>query len=159
VLATVLFIDIVDSTRRAAKLGDAAWRELLDAHDRIVREQIAAHGGRLVDSAGDGTLATFPTPGSAIDCAHALHGATKSLKIRLRAGIHIGEIELREDGRVGGIAVHIGARVLGLSAPGEVTISRTVRDVLIGGHYRFKDRGIHELKGVPSKWPLYAVPS
>jgi class 3 adenylate cyclase len=158
VLATVLFTDIVESTKIATKLGDAAWRELLDRHDRVVREQIELYGGRLVDSAGDGAFATFPTPGSAIDCAHALHEAVKSLKIRLRAGLHIGEVELREDGRVGGIAVHIGARVLGEADPGDVLISRTVRDVLIGSRYRFKERGIRELRGVPSKWPLYVVP-
>ncbi len=156
-LATVLFTDIVDSTRRAAKLGDSAWRELLDRHDRIIRAEIERHGGRLVDSAGDGTFATFATPGSAIDCAHALHAALKELKIRIRAGLHIGEVELREDGRVGGMAVHIGARVLGESEAGDVMVSRTVRDVLIGSPYRFKDRGIRELKGVPSKWPLYVV--
>lgn len=99
----------------------------------------------------------FATPASAIDCAHALHAELKKLKLRIRAGVHIGEVELREDGRVGGIAVHIGARVLGLARPGDVLVSRTVRDVLIGARYKFKERGIHELKGVPSKWPLYAV--
>jgi len=158
-LATILFTDIVDSARLAAKIGDAAWRELLDRHDRVVRSQIERHGGRLVDSAGDGALSTFPTPGSAIDCAHAVHEELKELKpkIKIRAGLHIGELELREDGRVGGTAVHIGARVLGMARGGDVLVSRTVRDVLIGSRYRFKDRGIHELKGVPSKWPLYVV--
>jgi class 3 adenylate cyclase len=158
-LATVLFTDIVDSTRLAAKHGDAAWRALLDRHDQAVREELARYGGRLVDSAGDGTLATFPTPGSAIDCAHALVAAMKELKLKIRCGLHIGELELREDGRVGGVAVHIGARVLGEAKPGDVLVSRTVRDVLIGSPYRFKDRGIRELKGVPSKWPLYVVES
>lgn len=156
-LATVLFTDLVDSTKLAVKLGDAAWRALLDRHDQTVREQIAHHGGRLVDSAGDGTLAVFPTPGEAIDCGHALHKALRPLKLRMRAGVHIGELELREDGRVGGIAVHIGARVLGLAKSGQVLVSRTVRDVLIGSAYRFKDAGMHELRGVPSKWPLYAA--
>jgi class 3 adenylate cyclase len=156
-LATVLFTDIVDSTRTASKLGDTAWRALLDRHDRMVREQIGLYGGRLVDSAGDGAFATFPTPGGAIDCAHALHAAVGKLGIKLRAGVHIGEVEVREDGRVGGIAVHIGARVLEHAKSGDVMVSRTVRDVLIGAQYRFKERGIHELKGVPSKWPLYAV--
>ena len=156
-LATLLFTDIVDSTKRATKLGDAAWRELLDAHDRIVREEIERYGGRLVDSAGDGTLAMFATPASAIDCAHALHAELKNLKLKIRTGLHIGEIELREDGRVGGIAVHIGARVLGLAHPGDVLVSRTVRDVLIGGRYKFRERGIHQLKGVPSRWPLYVA--
>lgn len=158
-LATVLFTDIVDSTKLAARIGDAAWRDLLDQHDRLVREQISRYGGRLVDSAGDGALSIFTSPGNAIDCAHALHAELKTLKlkIRIRAGLHIGELELREDGRVGGTAVHIGARVVGMAKGGDVLVSRTVRDVLIGSRYRFKERGIHELKGVPSKWPLYAV--
>jgi class 3 adenylate cyclase/pimeloyl-ACP methyl ester carboxylesterase len=158
-LATVLFTDMVDSTRLAAKIGDTAWRELLDRHDKVVRDQIERYGGRLVDSAGDGALAIFNFPGNAIDCAHALHVALKelNLKIKIRAGLHIGELELREDGRVGGTAVHIGARVLGLARGGDVLVSRTVRDVLIGSRYKFKERGIHELKGVPSKWPLYSV--
>jgi class 3 adenylate cyclase len=158
-LATVLFTDIVDSTRLAAKIGDAAWRELLDRHDQTVHGGIKHHGGRLVDSAGDGALAVFDTPGNAIDCAHALHEELKELtpKIRIRAGLHIGELELREDGRVGGTAVHIGARVLGMAKAGDVLVSRTVRDVMIGSRYRFRERGIHELKGVPSKWPLYVV--
>jgi class 3 adenylate cyclase/pimeloyl-ACP methyl ester carboxylesterase len=159
-LATVLFTDIVDSTKLAAKIGDAAWRQLLDRHDHTVRNQIQRHGGRLVDSAGDGALSIFTTPGAAIDCAHAMHEELKELKpkIKIRAGLHIGELELRDDGRVGGTAVHIGARVLGMAHGGDVLVSRTVRDVLIGSRYRFKDRGIHELKGVPSKWPLYVVP-
>lgn len=159
VLATVLFTDMVDSTRMAAKIGDAAWRQLLDRHDQAVRGQIERYGGRLVDSAGDGALSIFNTPGNAIDCAHALHAELKelNLKIKIRAGLHIGELELREDGRVGGTAVHIGARVLGLAHGGDVLVSRTVRDVLIGSRYKFKERGIHELKGVPSKWPLYSV--
>jgi class 3 adenylate cyclase len=156
-LASILFTDIVGSTKTAAKLGDAAWRTLLDRHDQAVGEQIELFHGRRVDSAGDGTLAVFDSPGHAIDCAHALMRHLEEIGIELRAGIHIGEIELREDGRVGGIAVHIGARVLGEARPREVLVSRTVRDVLIGSRYRFKERGIHQLKGVPSKWPLYAV--
>lgn len=158
-LATVLFTDMVDSTRLAAKIGDAAWRQLLDRHDQAVRSQVERYGGRLVDSAGDGALSIFASPGNAIDCAHALHAELKALKlkIKIRAGLHIGELELREDGRVGGTAVHIGARVLALARGGDVLVSRTVRDVLIGSRYRFRERGIHELKGVPSKWPLYLV--
>ena len=111
----------------------------------------------MVDAAGDGTLATFGTPGKAIDCARALHPAMDALKIEIRTGLHIGEIELREEGRIGGMAVHIGARVLGYAEAGEVLVSRTVRDVLIGGRFEFSERGVHTLKGVPSKWPLYAV--
>lgn len=158
-LATVLFTDMVDSTRLAAKIGDAAWRQLLDRHDQAVRSQVERYGGRLVDSAGDGALSIFASPGNAIDCAHALHAELKALKlkIKIRVGLHIGELELREDGRVGGTAVHIGARVLALARGGDVLVSRTVRDVLIGSRYRFRERGIHELKGVPSKWPLYLV--
>ena len=157
VLATLLFTDIVDSTKQLAKLGDAAWREKLDQHDRIVRDAISSYGGRLVDAAGDGTLATFGTPGKAIHCARVLHPAMDALKIEIRTGLHIGEIELREEGRIGGMAVHIGARVLGYAEAGEVLVSRTVRDVLIGGRFEFSERGVHTLKGVPSKWPLYAV--
>jgi class 3 adenylate cyclase/pimeloyl-ACP methyl ester carboxylesterase len=156
-LASVLFTDIVDSTRLAAKQGDEAWRALLDRHDRVLREQIALFRGRFVDSAGDGSLAVFDSPGRAIDCAHSVLRTMDEFKLELRAGVHIGEVELREDGRVGGIAVHIGARVLGEARGGEVVVSRTVRDVLIGSRYKFKDRGIHELKGVPSKWPLYVA--
>jgi len=156
-IATVMFTDIVKSTERAAKLGDAAWRELLDRHDRIVREQLSSFGGRLVDSAGDGTLAVFDSPRRAIDCALALISELQTLKIEIRAGLHIGELELREDGRVGGMAVHIGARVMGWAKGGELVASRTLRDILIGSRYQFRERGIHELKGVPSKWPLYAV--
>jgi class 3 adenylate cyclase len=156
-VATVMFTDIVKSTERAAELGDAAWRELLDRHDRIVREQLSAFHGRLVDSAGDGTLAVFDSPRFAIDCAFALISALRELRIEIRAGLHIGELELREDGRVGGMAVHIGARVLGWAKGGEILVSRTLRDILIGSRVQFRERGIHELKGVPSKWPLYAV--
>lgn len=156
-LATVLMTDIVDSTRQLAKLGDAAWRALLDQHDALVRGGIERRGGRLVDQAGDGTLAVFPSPSAAIDCAQALIETLDALNIRIRAGLHIGEIELRDEGRVGGMAVHIGARVLGRAEDGEVLVSRTVRDVLIGSHHVFAERGIHTLKGVPSKWPLYAV--
>ena len=157
VLATLLMTDIVDSTRQLAKLGDAAWRARLDLHDRAVREQIERHGGRLVDTAGDGTLVQFDTPRAAIECAAAMHLAMAEVEIVIRAGIHFGEIELRDEGRIGGMAVHIAARVLGRSDGGETWVSRTVRDVLIGSEYRFKERGVHDLKGVPSKWPLYAV--
>lgn len=156
-LATLLFTDIVDSTRQLARLGDTVWRDRLDQHDRAVRAAIEAHGGRLVDSAGDGTLAMFPMPGAAIDCAQSLPPTMARLGLDIRVGLHIGEVELREAGRIGGMAVHIGARVLGLADAGEVLVSRTLRDVVIGGRYEFKERGVHTLKGVPSKWPLYAV--
>lgn len=156
-LATVLFTDIVDSTQRAAELGDAAWRQLLDRHDRAVREQIGLHRGKLVDSAGDGTLATFTHPDQAIECALALHRAVAKLGVGIRIGLHTGTVELRDDGRVGGMAVHIGARVMAAAKAGEVLASRTVHDVLIGSHHAFEERGEHELKGVPGRWPLYAV--
>jgi class 3 adenylate cyclase/pimeloyl-ACP methyl ester carboxylesterase len=155
VLATVLFTDIADSTRRAAELGDVAWRQLLDRHDRALRQQIGLHRGSLVDSAGDGALATFERPDHAIECALALHRALDPLGIRIRTGLHTGTLELREDGRVGGMAVHIGARVAAESRPGEVLVSRTLRDVLLGSRYAFRERGEYELKGVPDRWPLY----
>ncbi|HVH17839.1 MAG TPA: adenylate/guanylate cyclase domain-containing protein [Myxococcota bacterium] len=157
VLATVLFTDIADSTRRAAELGDAAWRQLLDRHDRVLREQLGLHRGRLVESAGDGALATFDRPDQAIECALSLHRALDALGVAIRAGLHTGSVELREDGRVGGMAVHIGARVVAAAQPGEVLVSRTVRDVLLGSRYAFAERGEHELKGVPERFALYAV--
>ncbi len=156
-LATLLFTDIVDSTKQLAKLGDTVWRDKLDLHDRIVRDAIDAHGGRLVDSAGDGNLAMFTMPSAAIDCAQALPPAMARLGLDIRVAMHIGEVELREEGRIGGMAVHIGARVLGLADAGEVLVSRTLRDVVIGGRFEFRERGVHTLKGVPGKWPLYAV--
>lgn len=157
VLATVLFTDIADSTRRVAELGDVAWRQLLERHDRILREQIGLHRGRLVDSAGDGALATFERPEQAIECALALHRALGALGLPIRAGLHTGSVDLREAGRVGGMAVHVGARVLAAAQPGEVLVSRTLRDVLLGSRYAFRERGEHELKGVPDRWALYAV--
>ena len=156
-LAAVLFTDIVDSTAQANALGDAAWRRLLDQHDRLVREHIASFDGRLVEVTGDGTLATFAAPGRAIDCAFALQAKLASLDVRIRAGVHLGEVELREDGRIGGLAVHIAARVLGLAGADEVLVSRTVHDVLIGSRHAFDERGTHALKGVPGRWQVYAA--
>jgi len=157
VLATILFTDIVDSTRRAAELGDAAWRQVLDRHDRVIRDQISLHRGRLVDAAGDGTLATFTNPEWAIECALGLRRALRELGVEIRTGVHTGSVELREDGRIGGVAVHIGARLMSLAEPGEVLASHTVQGILIGSRYVFDERGTHELKGVPGRWPLYAV--
>ena len=156
-LAAVLFTDIVDSTATANALGDAAWRRLLDQHDRLVREHIALFEGRLVEVTGDGTLATFAGPGPAIDCASALQAELASLGLRIRAGLHLGEVELREDGRIGGLAVHIAARVLALAGSGEVLVSRTVHDVLIGSRHALEARGTHVLKGVPGQWAVYAA--
>ena len=156
-LVAVLFTDIVDSTSRAAGLGDAAWRALLDRHDEIQREQIALFKGRLVDSAGDGTFATFDRPDRALECAKALHEALSKLGLPIRAGIHFGDAELRDDGRVGGVTVHIGARVMALAGAGEVLVSRTVRDILLGSRFSFDERDTRELKGIPGQWTLYAI--
>ena len=156
-LLTVLFTDIVGSTKRVTEIGDTAWRQLLDRHDQTVRDQIRLYRGRLIDSTGDGTLATFDNPRRAADCALALQEALAPLGIQIRAGLHTGEVELRDAGHVGGITVHVGARVMAAAGAGEVLVSRTVRDVLLGSRYEFQDRGTHELKGVPDQWQLYAV--
>jgi class 3 adenylate cyclase len=156
ILATVLFTDIVDSTRTAAELGDRRWRELLDRHDRAVRDALERAGGREVKSTGDGFLATFDGPARAIRCARAIQEACDALGIRVRAGIHTGECEVMGDD-IGGIAVHIAARVSSLAGPGEVLVSRTVRDLVAGSGIEFDDRGTHTLKGVPDEWQLLAV--
>ena len=158
VLATVLFTDIVDSTRLASELGDSNWRALLDAHDAVVRSQLARFRGREVNTSGDGFLATFDGPQRAIRCAKAIRDAVQPLGIEVRAGLHTGECELRGDD-IGGIAVHIGARVSALAAANEVLVSSTLRDLVIGSGLDFDDRGTHQLKGVPGDWHLYAVAS
>ncbi len=156
-LMALLLCDIVGSTARVAKLGDRAWRALLDRHDDILREQVALFAGRLVDRAGDGSLSTFEDPRRAIECAFALQDAWRDLGVESRIGIHFGEVERREAGEVGGVSVHIGARVMAAADAGEVLVSRTLRDILIGSGYEFADRGLHDLKGVPDQWQLYAV--
>ncbi len=156
VLATVLFTDIVDSTRRAAEMGDRGWRALLDAHDAIVRSQLARFRGREVNTSGDGFLAMFDGPQRAIRCAMAIRDAVQALGIQVRAGLHTGECEVRGDD-IGGIAVHIGARVSALAGPNDVLVSSTLRDLVIGSGLEFDDRGAHELKGVPGEWHLFAV--
>jgi class 3 adenylate cyclase len=156
VLATVLFTDIVGSTQRAAELGDRRWRELLDAHHAEVRRQLERHRGQEVDTAGDGFLASFDGPARAVRCAWAVRDAVRPLGLEIRAGAHTGECELAE-GKVSGIAVHTGARVTAEAAPGEVLVSSTVRDLVAGSGIEFEDRGVHELKGVPGEWRLYAV--
>ncbi|MFI5506159.1 adenylate/guanylate cyclase domain-containing protein [Mycobacterium sp. NPDC051804] len=158
VLATVLFTDIVDSTRRAAELGDRDWHALLDAHDAVVRVQLGRFRGREVNTSGDGFLATFDGPQRAIRCAMAIRDAVQALGIEVRAGLHTGEVELRGDD-IGGIAVHIGARVSALSGPNDVLVSSTLRDLVIGSGLQFDDRGAHQLKGVPGEWRLFAVAS
>ena len=156
ILATVLFTDIVGSTARAAELGDRGWRELLHAHHDRVRRELARFRGREIDTAGDGFFATFDGPARAIRCACSLTEAVRDLGIEIRAGLHTGECEL-VDGKVGGIAVHIGARVSAEAGPGEVLVSSTVKDLVAGSGLQFADRGTAELKGVPGEWRLYAV--
>jgi class 3 adenylate cyclase len=156
VLATVLFTDICDSTRRAAELGDSAWRSLLERHDELVRAEVTRHRGRAVKSTGDGVLATFDGPARAISAARSIEEGVRELGIRIRAGLHTGECEvIGED--VGGIAVHIGARVLDKAGPGEVLVSSTVKDLVVGSDIRFNERGSHELRGIPGQWNLFEV--
>ena len=149
VLATVLFTDIVGSTERAAELGDGSWRALLERHDAVVREQVSRHRGRLVKSLGDGMLATFDGPSRAISSAVAIRNDLRRLDLEIRAGLHTGECELLPDGDIGGLAVHIGARISGIAGPGEVLVSSTVRDLIVGSGQELTDRGEHSLKGVP----------
>jgi class 3 adenylate cyclase/pimeloyl-ACP methyl ester carboxylesterase len=156
VLATVLFTDIVDSTRRAAEMGDRDWHALLDAHDAVVRAQLARFRGREVNTSGDGFLAMFDGPQRAIRCAMAIRDAVQALGIQVRAGLHTGECEVRGDD-IGGIGVHIGARVSALAGPNDVLVSSTVRDLVIGSGLEFEERGAYELKGVPGEWRLFAV--
>jgi class 3 adenylate cyclase len=157
ILTTVLFTDIVGSTEQAARLGDAAWRALLDQHDETLREQVGLFGGHVADHSGDGSLSTFPSPRRAIECARALHEALAEDALMIRAGVHFGEVEQRADGGVGGVNVHVGARVMALACAGEVLVSHTVRGILTGSLLRFEERGSHELKGVPGTWPIFAV--
>ena len=158
VLATVLFTDIVDSTRRAAEMGDRDWHALLDAHDAVVRVQLNRFRGREVSTSGDGFLAMFDGPQRAIRCAMAIRDAVQALGIEVRAGLHTGECEVRGDD-IGGIAVHIGARVSALAGPNDVLVSSTLRDLVIGSGLEFEERGTHQLKGVPGEWHLFAVAS
>jgi class 3 adenylate cyclase len=158
VLATVLFTDIVASTERAAELGDRRWRELLQVHDDLGTRLVEQWGGRVVKSTGDGLLATFDGPGRAIAGAVALRDQLADIDVQIRAGLHAGEVELRGDD-VGGIAVHIAARIMAKAGPGEVVVSRTVRDLVAGSDRQLEDRGTHQLKGVAGDWQLFAVPS
>jgi class 3 adenylate cyclase len=156
VLATVLFTDVVDSTRTAADLGDRRWREVLETHQRQVRAELARFSGREVKSTGDGFLATFDGPARAVRCARAIAAAPGPDGIRVRAGLHAGECEVMGED-IGGIAVHIAARVSALAEPGEVLVSRTVKDLVTGSGIAFADRGEHALKGVPDLWQLHGV--
>ena len=156
VLATVLFTDIVGSTERAVELGDRRWRDLLSTHDAAVRHELERFRGREVDTAGDGFFAMFDGPARAVRCAISIGDAVREFGVDVRAGIHTGECEL--DGpKVRGIAVHTGARVASLAEPGEVLVSKTVKDLVSGSGLAFEDRGVHELKGVPGEWQLYAA--
>ena len=155
-LATVLFTDIVGSTSHAAKLGDRQWRETLEGHDRLTRRLVDRYGGRAIKSTGDGFLATFDGPARAVRCASALTAQVDELGIELRAGLHAGEVELI-GADVGGMAVHIGARIGALGGPGEVLTSSTVRDLVVGSGIEFSERGEHELKGVPGTWRVFAA--
>jgi class 3 adenylate cyclase/streptogramin lyase len=156
ILTTVLFTDIVGSTQRAAELGDRGWRQLLNRHHSIVRRLLKRYGGREIDTAGDGFFATFDQPAQAIECAVAIGRAVRTLGIEVRAGVHMGEVEITVD-KVAGIAVHIGSRVMSTAGAGEVLVSNTVRDLLSGSEFRFEDRGVKELKGIPGEWRLAAV--
>jgi class 3 adenylate cyclase/pimeloyl-ACP methyl ester carboxylesterase len=156
VLATVLFTDIVGSTERAAAVGDRRWRELLEQHHAVVRRELDRHRGREVDTAGDGFMASFDGPARAIRCAAAVVDGVRPLGLEVRAGVHTGECEQMGD-KLGGIAVHIAARVSAAANPGEVLVSQTVKDLVAGSGIPFDDRGTHELKGVPDEWRLFAV--
>jgi class 3 adenylate cyclase len=155
-LATVLFTDIVKSTERAGALGDQGWIDLLNAHDEAADRIAAAFEGRVVKTTGDGILATFDGPGRGIRAAAALREQIRALGLDVRAGVHTGEVELR-DGDVGGIGVHIGARVMAAAGPGEILVSRTVRDLIVGSEISLEERGVHTLKGVDERWELFAV--
>jgi len=156
VLATVLFTDIVGATERAARLGDQVWHDLLDGHHALVRRELANFRGREIDCAGDGFLATFDGPARGVRCACAISEGVRSLGLEIRAGLHTGECELMGD-KVGGIAVHTGARVAALAGSNEVLVSSTVKDLVAGSGLSFQDRGLQGLKGVPGEWRLFAV--
>jgi class 3 adenylate cyclase len=158
VLATVVFTDIVDSTRLASELGDRRWRELLEEHQRLVRERLERFEGREVKTTGDGFLATFEGPTRAVECARAIAEDLGAVGLQLRAGLHCGEVELMEDD-IGGIAVHVAARIASLAEPGEVLASRTVHDLAVGSGIVFEPRGRHRLKGVADEWDVYGVSS
>jgi class 3 adenylate cyclase len=157
ILATVMFSDIVDSTRRAAEMGDRRWRGVLESIDGNIETELGRHRGRAVKKMGDGFLATFDGPARAIECAKAIRdGARHGYGLEVRSGLHTGEIELLGND-VGGLAVHIGARVGALAGPGEVLVSNTVKDLVVGSGIEFEDRGEKELKGVPGSWRLWSV--
>jgi class 3 adenylate cyclase len=153
---TVLFTDIVDSTKRAAEMGDRSWHRVLDEHDQTARRIVEGYRGNLVKTTGDGILATFDGPGRAIRCALDFETAAMQIGLSLRAGLHTGEVEKRGQD-IGGIAVHAAARVMALSRPGEVLVSRVVTDLVAGAGLKFSERGSYELKGLPGRWDLFAA--
>jgi len=155
-LATVLFTDIVGSTEQAAALGDKRWKELLELHNVVGERQLSRFQGRLVKTTGDGLIATFDGPARAIRAALAIRDAVRGLGIEIRAGLHTGEIEMVGTD-IGGLGVHIAARVMSLATPGSVMVSRTVKDLAGGSGFMFEDAGIHELKGIPDSWQVYLV--
>ena len=156
VLSTVMFTDIVDSTKQAALVGDAEWRSRLEHHNQVVRSQLQHFGGREIKQTGDGFLSAFDSPARAIRCAITICQAIRNLGLQVRAGIHSGECEVLGND-LGGIAVHIGARIGAVAGPSEVLVSRTVKEAVTGSGIDFEDRGVHELKGVPGRWELYAA--
>jgi len=156
VLATVLFTDMVGATQHATRLGDRSWRDVLEKHHELVRTELERFRGREIDTAGDGFFATFDGPARGVRCALAIRDSVKSLGIEIRAGLHTGECELIAN-KVGGVAVHIGARVMGVAGSGEVLASRTVKDLVAGSRLEFSDRGLHELKGISGEWQLYSA--
>jgi class 3 adenylate cyclase len=156
VLASVMFTDIVDSTRRAVELGDREWRLLLNRHDALAERQVKRHGGRLVKMTGDGVLATFDGPARSVRCARAISDGAQALGVEVRAGVHTGEVELRGDD-IAGLGVNIASRIEALAQPGEVLVSRTVTDLVAGSGLEFEDRGEYDLKGVPGRWQLFAA--
>lgn len=155
-LATVLFTDIVSSTRMASQVGDEEWRRILDRHDEAVQRDISRHSGELIKNTGDGILATFDGPGRAVGFASALRADLSNIGLSIRTGIHTGEIEKR-NGDIGGVAVHLGARIMSAADAGEIFVSRTVKDLVIGSSLTFEDRGMHSLRGIDGEWQLYAV--
>jgi class 3 adenylate cyclase len=157
-LATVLFTDIVSSTERLVEVGERRWRDLLDGHDAAVRRQLERFGGREIKTTGDGVLATFDGPARSVHCACAIRDAAGQLGLEIRAGVHAGEVEVRGND-IGGLAVHIAARVAALAGPREVLASSTVKDLVVGSRIGFKDRGSHLLRGVPDEWRLFSVES
>jgi class 3 adenylate cyclase len=156
-LGTVLFVDVAESTKLAAEVGDSRFRDLLTGFIQLVRRQVDRYQGRLVGTAGDGALALFDSPARAIGCAKGVRDGVRALGLSVRAGMHTGEMEHGPAGDVRGIAVHTGARVAGLAGPGEILVSRTIRDLVAGAPIRLESRGFHELKGVPGSWEIFAV--